>query len=190
MQLYCTYWSWFHQQQFHWHCVGLKNDMHFITRDQWIPSPNRSSSQPCSSRGCGLGAYMVTSFGPCHCSRTSYAAEVLWYPQPTCICGYWVLCLWDHGCAVRRWVPLPPVVHQHQVHGRGQARSEQEVVHAEHDEVSWVYRNGAIHAGGILVPCVCLHCPSRISSACNAGCSPVLIHPLHCKHSTPSPSMS
>ena len=36
-------------------------------------------------------------------------------------------------------------------HGHGQARSEQETVHAVHAEVSWVCRNGALHAGGILV---------------------------------------
>ena len=108
------------------------------------------------------------------------------------ICGHWVLCLWDHGCVVPRWVPLPPVVHQHQGHGRGQARSEQEAVHTEHDEVSWVCRNGALHTGGILVTCVCLHWLSHISSACNCGTGwlPDLIHLLHCKHSTSSPSMS
>ena len=43
-------------------------------------------------------------------------------------------------------------------------------VHAEHDEVSWVCRNGALHAGGILVPCICLQYPSRISH-CFLFCS-------------------
>ena len=43
-------------------------------------------------------------------------------------------------------------------------------VHVEHDEVSWVCRNGALRAGGILVPCICLQYPSRISH-CFLFCS-------------------
>ena len=66
-------------------------------------------------------------------------------------CGHWILCLWDHGCVLPCGIPLPPVVHQHKGDGHGQARSEQETVHAVHAEVSWVCRNGALHAGGILV---------------------------------------
>ena len=42
------------------------------------------------------------------------------------------------------------MVHQHKGDGHGQAKSEQETVHAVYAEVSWVCRNGALHAGGIL----------------------------------------
>ena len=63
-------------------------------------------------------------------------------------CGHWVLCFWDHGCVLPCGIPLPPVVHQHKGDGCGQARSEQETVHAVHAEVSWMCRNCV----------VCVHC--------------------------------
>ena len=64
---------------------------------------------------------------------------------------HWVLCLWDHGCVLPCGIPLPPVVHQHKGDGHGQARSEQETVHAVHAEVSRVCRNGALHASALCV---------------------------------------
>ena len=83
------------------------------------------------------------------------------------------------------------MVHQHKGDVHGQARSEQETVHAVHAEVNWVCRNGTLHAGApCTIHCVpyCLSC-LPLAYIVGTGCLHNNIHFPYSKHSTPSPSM-
>ena len=81
------------------------------------------------------------------------------------------------------------MVHQQKGDGHGQARSEQETVHAVHAEVSWVCRNGALLASAPSVPCVSDGVSYDISLVCASSdllnaCSFLFLHHMH------SPSLS
>ena len=73
---------------------------------------------------------MCTNFWQYICFRKPLPPKALSYPQPTCL--LWTLGTMPLGSWVcsTLWNPLPPVVHQHKGDGHGQARSEQETVHA------------------------------------------------------------